>query len=248
MAWKFDIRVRMKPAHGGQIPARLERYYWELNLMIHLLDGYTYGEMSGDNIGDAMDRFANQVDSIQNSELDTPVQAKSRLKGTLTAIKAVFNGSHPAFTMNDLYLQSVPPASRQLVVLLYDTFQQQMGDAKSFPGGTRPRVCMPFLEWQRNAAGFPPQAIMDDFIAHCGTDTLLDLIDMPSASLSVPKHTAIANAKAHGILVTRPPLRGPSTETIEFDNELQCTGGTCQPVPSGFCLTATDGSCSAMSG
>jgi len=252
MAWNTDIRDRMRPAHpGGTIPANLERYYWELNLMVHLLDGYTYGAMSADTVGDAMRHFVTQVDTIQNSELTNPAQAKSNLKGTLTAIDAVMRGSHQTFTMYDLYTQRIPAASQQLVVVLFDRFQRQMGDAKTFPGGARARVCMPFLEWQRTGAGFPTRAHMDEFIDnnHCGTDTLLDLINLP-ASVGGPKQVAIANAKARGILITRLTSSGPSIKTIEFDNELKCSSATnhCEPVPSGFCLTATDGTCSAVSG
>lgn len=250
MAWSFDIRDRMRPAHpGGTIPANLERYYWELNLMIHLLDGYTYGQMSGNTVGNAMSRFVTQVDNIQDSELSNPAQAKLGLKGTLTAIDAVMTSSHSTFTMYDLYTQRIPSASQQLVVVLFDRFQRQMGDAKTFPGGARARVCMPFLEWQRTGTGFPSQAVMNDFLTHFGNDSLRTLIDKSHASLSTPAKAAIANAKANGILITR-AIPGPSPKTIEFDNQLLCSSTTnhCEPVPSGFCLTATDGTCSAMSG
>lgn len=247
MPWNFDIRDRMRPAHpGGQIPPGLERYYWELNLMIHLLDGYIYDKMSADTVADAMDRFADRVNVIPNDVLDSPA-VKGQLRGTLNSLAAVFRGSHPEFTMKNLYLTSIPPLNHNLAVQHFDTLQQQMAGAKNFPGGG-PRICMPFLEWQRNGAGFPPEATMNAFLSVWGIHSLRTLIETPRWPLSDAQKQALDDAKSSGILITRPPMGGPVEKTVQFDNQLECQGGTCQPIEHGFCLSASDGTCSATSG
>lgn len=242
-----DIRERMKPAYGGQIPPDLETYYWEINLMIHLLDGYTYGQMSADPVHVAMDHFAGRFDAVPANEF--PQAAKGQVVGHFNALRDLFHGSHPGVTMKDLYVRSFGTLNHNHIMDRFDGIQTDVGNGKII-NGNGARVCMPFLEWQRKGdqGKYAPEPIMNTFLDQCGNDTLLSLINTPSWTLPRPKYIAIRNARAHGILISKRPSNGLQVLTVQFNNKLECRGGICQTADPGFCLSAEDGTCSAATG
>jgi len=249
MGWKPDIALRMKGKYaGGKIPSGLEQFYWEINFMIHLLDNYSYGTMSADTVSVAMNKFVARVILIPTSELRQATI--NSLAQTLVDIANEFAASsEPSFKMYDLYTRPIPDPSRKRVVSFFATFQKQLAKGKVFKGSANSvRACIPFLQWQRTGKGFVKKWVMDAFITEFATSSLPDLINKSHSSCSPDEEVAIRVAKDHGILLTpRPPL------IVEFNNRLECgpVGGgryECQPADPGFCLSANDGTCSAMSG